>query len=250
MTNVLVIDDEAQIRRFLRAGFELHGYSVLEAENAAAGLRAATMNKPDLVILDLNLPDLEGSEVLERIRSWSNVPVIVLSIQSDEREKVRLLKAGADDYVVKPFGISELLARSEAALRRNLRSTNKDPVVRTGTLSIDLVSRAVTLNGRRVQLTRKEYALLHGLATHIGLVVTHQQLIREIWGGHAGNIQYLRILVRKLRQKIEIDPTRPLLIVSESGVGYRLDQGKAGGSPGRLGISSDTTYSPEDAPCN
>jgi len=243
MTKVLVIDDEAQIRRFLRAGFELHGFSVLEAENATAGLRAATMNTPDLVILDLNLPDLEGSEVLERIRSWSNMPVIVLSIQSDEREKVRLLKLGADDYVVKPFGISELLARSEAALRRHLRSTNRDPVVRAGPLSIDLVSRAVTLNGKRVQLTRKEYSLLHGLATHVGLVVTHQQLIKEIWGNHAGNIQYLRILVRKLRQKVEVDPTRPLLIVSESGVGYRLDQARGADAQGRRGVSSDTTYS-------
>jgi len=241
MTKVLVIDDEAQIRRFLRAGFELHGFSVLEAENAAVGLRTATMNTPDLIILDLNLPDLEGSEVLERIRSWSNVPIIVLSIQSDEQEKVRLLRLGADDYVVKPFGISELLARSEAALRRQLRSTNKEPVVRAGPLAIDLVSRVVTLDGKRVQLTRKEYALLHALATHAGLVVTHQQLIKDIWGSHAGNIQYLRILVRKLRQKIEVDPTNPLLIVSESGVGYRLDQGGPGTMHGRRGIPSDTT---------
>ncbi len=243
MTKVLVVDNEARVRRILRAEFELHGFSVIEAENGAAGLRAATMNTPDLIILDTNLPDLEGSEVLERIRSWSNVPVIVLSIQSDEREKVRLLKLGADDYVVKPFGISELLARSEAALRRNLRSTNQDPVVRAGPLAVDLVSRAVTLNGRRVQLTRKEYALIEGLATHVGLVVTHQQLIREIWGNHAGNIQYLRILVRKLRQKIEVDATRPLLIVSESGVGYRLDQGEPGTTPDRRGISSDTDTS-------
>jgi len=243
MTKVLVIDDEAQIRRFLRAGYELHGFSVLEAESAAAGLRGATMNTPDLVVLDLNLPDLEGSEVLERIRSWSNVPVIVLSIQSDEQEKVRLLRQGADDYVVKPFGMSELLARSEAALRRHLRSTNREPVVRAGPLSIDLVSRAVTLNGKRVQLTRKEYTLLHGLATHVGLVVTHQQLIRDIWGGRAGNVQYLRILVRKLRQKIEVEPTHPLLIVSESGVGYRLDPGGAASMPSRRGASSDTTCS-------
>ena len=147
MTKVLVVDSEARVRRILRAEFELHGFSVIEAENGAAGLRAATMNTPDLIILDTNLPDLEGSEVLERVRSWSNVPVIVLSIQSDEREKVRLLKLGADDYVVKPFGIAELLARSEAALRRNLRSTNRDPVVRAGPLAVDLVSRAVTLNG-------------------------------------------------------------------------------------------------------
>jgi two-component system, OmpR family, KDP operon response regulator KdpE len=240
MTKVLVIDDEAQIRRFLRAGFELHGFSVIEAENATAGLKAATMSAVDLIILDLNLPDLEGSEVLERIRSWSNIPVIVLSIHTDEHEKVRLLRLGADDYVVKPFGISELLARSDAALRRHLRSTNRDPVVRAGPLSIDLVSRVVTLDGKRIQLTRKEYALLHGLATHVGLVVTHQQLIRDIWGGHAGNIQYLRILVRKLRQKLEVDATQPRLIVSESGVGYRLDQGEAGTAPRRRGASSDT----------
>ena len=240
MTKVLVIDDEAQIRRFLRAGFELHGFTVVEAENAADGLKAATMGAIDLVILDLNLPDLEGSEVLERIRSWSNIPIIVLSIHSDEHEKVRLLRLGADDYVVKPFGVSELLARSDAALRRHLRSTNREPVVRAGPLAIDLVSRVVTLDAKRVQLTRKEYALLHGLAAHAGLVVTHQQLIREIWGGHAGNIQYLRILVRKLRQKIETDPTRPALIVSESGVGYRLDQAAAGVVGSRRGIASNT----------
>jgi two-component system, OmpR family, KDP operon response regulator KdpE len=239
MTKVLVIDDEAQIRRFLRAGFELHAFTVVEAENASAGLRAATMSALDLIILDLNLPDLEGSEVLERIRSWSNIPIIVLSIHSEEHEKVKLLRLGADDYVVKPFGISELLARSDAALRRHLRGTNQNPVVKAGPLSIDLVSRVVMLDGKRVHLTRKEYTLLHRLATHVGLVVTHQQLILEIWAGHAGNIQYLRILVRKLRQKIEVDPTQPLLIVSESGVGYRLDQGEAGRAP-RRGISSNT----------
>jgi two-component system KDP operon response regulator KdpE len=241
MTKVLVIDDEAQIRRFLRAGFELHGFTVLEAENAAAGLKAATFNKPDLIILDLNLPDLVGSEVLERLRSWSNIPIIILSIHTDEQEKVRLLKLGADDYVVKPFGISELLARSEAALRRQLRSANRDPVVRAGPLTIDVVSRLVTLDGKRVLLTRKEYTLLHALATHAGLVVTHQQLIKGIWQGNAGNIQYLRILVRKLRQKVEIDPTHPLLIVSESGVGYRLDRGAGGAAQGRRGVSN-TTY--------
>ena len=241
MTRVLVIDDEAQIRRFLRAGFELHGYTVLEAENAMAGLRAATIDKPDLIILDLNLPDLEGAEVLERIRSWSNVPIIVLSILGDEQEKVRLLRLGADDYVVKPFGISELLARGEAAMRRQMRSADREPVVRAGPLSIDLVSRAVSLSGKRVQLTRKEYTLMHTLATHAGLVVTHQQLIKEIWGARAGNIQYLRILVRKLRQKVEVDPTQPLLVVSESGVGYRLDLGTSGSLRGQNEIMSDTS---------
>jgi two-component system, OmpR family, KDP operon response regulator KdpE len=238
MTKVLVIDDESQIRRFLRAGFELHGYEILEAESGMAGLRAATIDKPDLIILDLNLPDLEGSEVLERVRSWSNVPIIMLSIQADEQEKVRLLRLGADDYVVKPFGISELLARADAALRRQLKSADRDPVVKAGSLAIDLVTRVVTLSGRRVQLTRKEYALLHMLATHAGLVVTHQQLMKEIWGGRGGgNIQYLRILVRKLRQKIELDPTNPSVIISESGVGYRLHRDSNGGISGHGEIS-------------
>jgi len=241
MTKVLVIDDDVQIRRFLRAGFELHEFTVLEAENASAGLRTAIVEKPNLIILDLNLPDLEGSEVLERIRSWSNVPVIVLSIQSDEHEKVRLLKLGADDYVVKPFGISELIARSEAAVRRHLRSADTEPIVKAGPLAVDVVFRVVTLDGKRVQLTRKEYTLLHMLATHAGLVVTHQQLIREIWGNRAGNIQYLRILVRKLRQKIEVDATRPQLIVSESGVGYRLDLGANEAARDSNNVPSDTT---------
>jgi two-component system, OmpR family, KDP operon response regulator KdpE len=239
MTNVLVIDDEAQIRRFLRAGFELHGYTVIEAEDATAGLKAAIVDKPNIIVLDLNLPDVEGSEVLERIRFWSNVPVIVLTIHADENEKVRLLRLGADDYVVKPFGITELLARCEASLRRQLRGSNKDPVVRAGPLSIDLVTRTVTLQGRRVQLTRKEQQLLLALATHAGLVVTHQQLLWDIWRTHASNIQYLRILVRKLREKIEPDATRPRLIVSESGIGYRLDTGLDGGAGGEVEIWLD-----------
>jgi two-component system, OmpR family, KDP operon response regulator KdpE len=174
------------------------------------------------------------------VRSWSNIPIIVLSIQADELQKVRLLRLGADDYVVKPFGISELLARVEAALRRQLKSADRDPVVKAGPLSIDLVTRVVTLAGRRVQLTRKEYALLHMLATHAGLVVTHQQLMKEVWGGRGGNIQYLRILVRKLRQKVEIDATNPSLIISESGVGYRLHRdGNGNGISGRGGLSEN-----------
>jgi two-component system KDP operon response regulator KdpE len=149
---------------------------------------------------------------------------------------------GADDYVVKPFGIWELLARGEAALRRGLRSGDREPVVRAGRLSIDFLQRLVILDGKRVQLTRKEHALLHVLATHAGLVVTHQQLMKGIWGNRAGNIQYLRILVRKLRQKVELDPTRPLLIVSESGVGYRLDIAPTGAPAGPTELLSDTTY--------
>jgi two-component system, OmpR family, KDP operon response regulator KdpE len=223
VSTVLVIDDEPQIRRFLRAGFELHGFSIIEAENAAEGLKSATFDAPNLIILDLGLPDLGGDEVLERIRTWSNVPIIILSIEANEQEKVRVLRLGADDYVVKPFGIAELLARSDSALRRYFKSTDKNPVVKAGPLSIDLVSRTVFLDGTRVQLTRKEYSLLHLLAAHAGLVVTHQQLLKEIWGKQSVNIQYLRILMRKLRQKIEPDPAQPRIIATESGVGYRLD---------------------------
>src|ERR1700730_9768818 len=219
---VLLIDDEPKIRRFLRAGFELRGFSVLEAENADEGLKAATFNTPDLIILDLSLPDLHGTEVLERLRSWSNVPVIILSVVSNEDDKVRLLQ-GADDYVVKPFGMAELLARSEAALRRYFKTATENPVVVAGPLSVDLVGRAVSLNNNQIRLTRKEYRLLHILATHVGLVVTHDQLLKDIWSGNQrDNIQYLRILVRKLRQKIETDPNHPRLLVTESGVGYRL----------------------------
>ena len=220
---VLVIDDEPKIRRFLRAGYELNGFSVQEAENAAEGLKAATFNAPDLIVLDLDLPDLHGGEILERIRSWSNVPIIILSVESSEEQKVRLLKLGADDYVVKPFGIAELLARSESALRRYFKSTTESSVVLAGPLSVDLVTRSVLLNEQQIRLTRKEYRLIHVLATHVGLVVTHDHLLKEIWtGNQRDNIQYLRILVRKLRQKIETDPNDPRLLITESGVGYRL----------------------------
>src|ERR1700758_2747273 len=154
---VLLIDDEPKIRRFLRAGFELHGFSVIEAESAADGLKAATFNAPDLIVLDLALPDLRGTEVLDRLRSWSNVPVIILSVVSGEDEKVRLLQWGADDYVVKPFGMAELLARSEAALRRYFKSATENPIVVAGPLSVDLVTRTVSLHQMQVRLTRKEY---------------------------------------------------------------------------------------------
>jgi two-component system, OmpR family, KDP operon response regulator KdpE len=220
---VLVIDDEPKIRRFLRAGFELHGFAVVEAATGAEGLKLAMLNNPDLIILDLMLSDMSGSDVLDRLRGWATTPVIILSIESDEAEKVRLLKAGADDYVTKPFGVAELVARCEAALRRYFRGKTERPVVSAGPLMIDLVSRVVTVNNREIKLTRKEYRLLQILAAHAGLVVTHDLLIRDIWGDNQGdNIQYLRILVRKLRQKIEADPNRPRLLVTESGVGYRL----------------------------
>jgi two-component system, OmpR family, KDP operon response regulator KdpE len=225
INTILVIDDEPQMRRFISAGLELYGHSVRQAENGATALSLAARIHPDVIVLDLGLPDMSGIEVLETIRAWSNVPVIVLSIQADEDQKVHLLKIGADDYVVKPFGIAELAARCEAALRRYHKGAEKDPMVRTGPLTVDLVSHAVTLDGQRVTLTRLEYRLLHILATRLGLVVTHDQLIKELWGRlSTENIQYLRGLVRQLRMKLEADPHQPKLLISESGIGYRLER--------------------------
>jgi two-component system KDP operon response regulator KdpE len=221
--NVLVVDDEVQIRRFLRSGFELDGYSVAEAENGREAIRAATLRPTDLIILDLALPDLDGSQVLERIRSWSNVPVIILSVKSSEMEKVRLFELGADDYVTKPFGMAELLARSKVVLRRKARATTGDSVIRIDNLKIDLAARNVFLGDERLTLTPKEYRLLQILAQYPGNVVTHQELLKEIWGlPHINDTHYLRIVVRKLRQKIEADSNRPRILLTELGVGYRL----------------------------
>lgn len=222
---VLVIDDEIQIRRFLRAGFELEEFSVVEAENAHEALRAATLRPLDLIVVDLELPDLDGSAVVERVRAWSTVPIIVLSVRSSEAEKVRLLELGADDYVVKPFGMAELLARARAALRRQSRAAGAEPTIRVGPLVIDLSARVVTVRGTRIQLTPKEYRLLQLLAQHAGNVVTHQQLLKDVWGvGHVQDAHYLRIFVRRLRQKIEEEPTQPRILLTELGVGYRLSQ--------------------------
>jgi len=221
--NVLVVDDEVQIRRFLRSGFELDGYAVSEAESGQDAIRSATLRPTDLIILDLGLPDLDGAEVLERIRSWSNVPIIILSVKSGEAEKVRLLELGADDYVTKPFGMAELLARSKVVLRRKTGTASGDSVITIGRLRIDLAARNVFLEAERVTLTPKEYRLLQILARHPGNVVTHQELLKEIWGpSHVNDTHYLRIVVRKLRQKVEADANRPQILLTELGVGYRL----------------------------
>jgi two-component system, OmpR family, KDP operon response regulator KdpE len=222
-----VIDCEPQVRRFVGAGLKLYGYSVSQAETGSEGLNAVAHIRPDAIILDPTFPDMSGIEVLQTIRSWSNVPVIVLSIQAEEHHKVHFLRSGADDYMAKPFGIAELAARCELALRRYHKAVDKDPVVRTGPLTIDLVSRAVTLDSRYVTLTRQEYRLLRLLASRLGFVITHNQLIEDIWGDLSPeNVQYLRCLVRKLRQKIEADPGQPKLLISESGVGYRLERNR------------------------
>jgi two-component system KDP operon response regulator KdpE len=227
---VLVVDDEVQIRRFLRTGFELNGFVVHEAATGAEAIRAATLRPIDIVIVDLGLPDMDGSEVVERIRSWSNVPIIVLSVRSSEAQKVQVLESGADDYVVKPFGMAELLARVRVALRRQSRASTGEPTVVVGPLTIDLAARAVLLNGQRLALTPKEYRLLQVLAQHAGNVVTHQHLLKEVWGSiHVHDTHYLRIFIRKLRQKIEPNPDMPRLLMTELGVGYRLAQMQAEG---------------------
>ncbi len=220
---VLVIDDEVQIRRFLRAGFELEGFIVREAATGSDGIKASTLNPVDLVIVDLELPDGDGADVVERLRTWSTVPIIVLSVRASEAEKVRLLELGADDYVVKPFGMAELLARARAALRRHVHGAASEPTVRSGRLAVDLATRAVSLDGVPLQLSPKEYRLMQTLAQHAGNVVTHQHLLKAVWGvTHVEDAHYLRILVRKLRRKIESDPTQPRILLTELGVGYRL----------------------------
>jgi two-component system, OmpR family, KDP operon response regulator KdpE len=227
-SGVLIVDDESQIRRFLRTGFELEHFTVREAASAMEAIRSAADNPPDLVVLDLRLPDVNGAEVVRQLRSWSSVPIIVLSAESREDEKVRLLELGADDYVVKPFGMAELLARARAALRRQSRGQAGRPVVRSGPLEIRLADRMALLDGARLALTRKEYRLLEILAQHAGNVVTHPHLLREIWGpAHIHDSHYLRIFVRSLRKKIEVDPTQPRILLTEIGVGYRLAQSDA-----------------------
>ena len=219
---VLVVDDEPPIRKLLRMGLATQGYQIIEAPNGKTALELLA-REPGLIILDLGLPDMDGADVLERLRSWSSVPLIVLSVRGSENEKVRLLELGADDYVVKPFGMAELLARAHSAMRRQLRASRGEPVMKFGPLSIDFAARAVFINDRRVTLTPKEYRLLQILAQHSGNVVTHQFLLREVWGNeHIDYTHYLRIFVRKLRRKIEADPTQPSILLTELGVGYRL----------------------------
>lgn len=220
---ILVIDDEPQIRKFLRLGLEGHGYAVLEAASADAALRVAVAEQPELVVLDLGLPDREGFEVLSALREWSRVPVLVLSVRNREGEKVRAFDLGADDYVVKPFGMAELLARVKAALRRKIEDESAEPVFRVGGLEVDLGRRIVRVENVEVRLSPKQYRLLQILVSNAGKVVTHRQLLNDIWGAaHRDDIQYLRVFVRKLRRRIEADPARPRYLLTELGVGYRL----------------------------
>jgi len=219
---VLVVDDEPAIRRFLRTGLTAQGFQVDEAADGKSALEELRRRPFDLLILDLGLPDMDGFDIIERLRgSGSSVPILVLSSRADEAGKVKALDLGADDYVTKPFGVDELLARLRAALRHKMQSQGETPVFRSGELMVDLVRRIVTAGGHEVKLTPREYDVLRMLVSNAGKVVTHKMLLKEIWGSES-DIQYLRIYIRSLRQKIEADPERPHYIQTEQGVGYRL----------------------------
>ncbi|MFA6545114.1 MAG: response regulator [Limisphaerales bacterium] len=218
----LVIDDEPQIRRLLRLTLEAHGYRVFEAATGQEGLLEAAQRRPEVVLLDLGLPDLDGVEVLKRLREWSHVPVLVLSVRDREDDKIAALDAGADDYVTKPFASGELLARLRVAQRR-ARPGPEEAVFRSGEVEVDLARRVVLRKGREVKLTATEYALLALLVRHAGRVLTHRQLLKEVWGPNAvEHTHYLRVYVAHLREKLEADPAKPELIRTEPGVGYRL----------------------------
>jgi two-component system KDP operon response regulator KdpE len=218
-----VVDDEAAIRRFLRTGLVAHGYDIDEAESGAQAIELARAHPPDLVILDLGLGDMDGTEALQQLRRTSLVPVIVLSVRNDEKEKVRALDLGADDYMTKPFGMEELIARVRTALRHRLQQQGEMPVFHSGELAVDVARRLVTLRGVEIKLSVKEFDLLQCLVKHVGKVLTHQFLLREVWGpAHGEDVQYLRVYIRTLRQKLEEDPTRPRYLLTETGVGYRL----------------------------
>jgi two-component system KDP operon response regulator KdpE len=220
---VLVVDDEPPIRRFLRTSLGAVGHRVVTAENAAEALAMLAAEKPDVIILDLGLPDRSGLDVIMEIRRRSPVPIIVLSARSDERAKVEALDLGADDYIGKPFGMPELTARIRAALRHAFQAQGEYPVFVSGNLAVDLVRRQVTRAGFEVKLSPKEFELLRHLVAHAGKVLTHRHLLREVWGpAQTDEVQYLRVFIRGLRQKLEPDPTRPTHILTELGVGYRL----------------------------
>ena len=222
---ILVIDDEIQIRRFLRVSLEANGFRVHEAASGQDGLLQMTMLKPDIVILDLGLPDMNGLDVLCRMREWSHTPVIVLSVRDADEDKIALLDAGADDYLTKPFSMGELLARLRMAQRHAL-PTQEEPVFRCDALSVDLTNRSVTLNGEPVKLSATEYALLRTFVQHAGKVLTHRQLLREVWGPqYETETQYLRVYMTMLRRKLEADPSNPKWFITEPGVGYRLQVG-------------------------
>jgi two-component system, OmpR family, KDP operon response regulator KdpE len=222
---ILVIEDEPPIRRFLRTALTAHGYKYVEAATAKEGLAQATTRQPDLIILDLGLPDQDGLEVVRQMREWTALPIIILSVRGQESDKITALDAGADDYLTKPFGVGELLARIRVILRHVARAGRKpdEPLFAVGELQVDLENRQVFVDKAEVHLTPIEYRLLATLIRYAGKVVTHRQLLNEVWGpGYTGESQYLRVYMTQLRHKLEADPARPRYLTTEIGVGYRL----------------------------
>ena len=221
-SRVLVIDDEPQICKLLRVALGAHGYEVSIAGTGKAGIEQAAIFMPDLILVDLGLPDMDGKQVVNRIREWSDIPIIILTARDQEQEKVAVLDAGADDYITKPFGMGELMARMRVSLRRAAHSDD-EPVIVCGELSVDLALRRVTVRGREVKLTPTEYDIIKVLAQHAGKVLTHGQLLKAIRGNsYDDDMHYIRVYIGQLRRKIEDDPARPRYIMTESGVGYRL----------------------------
>lgn len=221
-SDILVIDDEVQIRRLLRLTLESAGYRVREAENAVLGLNEAAVRRPDAIVLDLSLPDLGGLDVLRRLREWTQLPVLILSVRGAEADKIAALDAGADDYLTKPFGGGELLARMRVLLRRTQPATEAS-IIRFGEVEVDFTKRIVTRAGADLHLTAKEYALLRLLLQHRGKVLTHRQLLRDVWGpAHETDTHYLRVHMANLRKKLEAAPDQPRFLKTESGIGYRF----------------------------
>lgn len=219
---ILVVDDEPQIRKFLRISLGANGYDVLEAETGTAGIEAARAQAPDLLVLDLGLPDMDGQEVISAVRAYSALPIIILSVRADEFDKVEALDRGANDYVVKPFGIAELMARVRAVLRSRAPQEAEEVLV-AGPVTIDLGRRIVTKGGNEVHLSKKEWELLAFLARRPDHVLTHRQILKEVWGpAHVDDTAYLRVYINQLRQKLEEDPGQPTIIVTDPGIGYRM----------------------------
>ena len=220
---ILVVEDDPQLRRFLCTSLGAHGYVGIEAEGGRQALGLISTEKLDAILLDLGLPDLDGTEVVSEVRQWSQIPIIVVSSRTDEADKIAALDQGADDYVTKPFSMAELLARIRAALRHGLRQVGVEPIWRSGPVEVDLVQREIRRSGMPVRLSRKEYELLRYFVLHADRLVTHENVLTAVWGpAQARETQYLRVFVGRLRHKIEPDPARPILLVTEPGVGYRL----------------------------
>ena len=219
---VLVVDDESAIRRYLRTALTAQGFAVYEASNGQETLNAVIENRPDVIILDLGLPDFDGTEVTRRLREWSNIPIIILSVREAEQDKIAALDAGADDYLTKPFGTGELMARMRVVMRR-LAGTSDEPVLQVDELKMDLSRRIVTVNGNQISLTPTEYEILRLLLQNAGKVLTHRQLLRQVWGtAYESEMHMLRVNISNLRHKIESDPSRPHYLITEPGVGYRI----------------------------